>query len=99
MTWATRSGPTYAIVTGASQGVVKELHTRMPLIVSPGDRDRWLDPGLEDTRVLKGLLNDDASLYDCRPVSTKLNFKVEGPDVLIPDLPPVVKLPRQTSLF
>jgi putative SOS response-associated peptidase YedK len=80
--------PACAIVTGPSQGIVSELHTRMPLVVSPGDRERWLDPGLEDTKTLKGLLNDDASGYDCRAVSTKLNFGVEGPEVLMADLPP-----------
>lgn len=90
--------PACAIVTGPSQGVVRELHTRMPLVVSPTDRDRWLDPGLEDTKILKGLLNDDAAGYDCRPVSTTLNFGVEGPEVLVLD-PPAPPARGQLGLF
>ncbi len=35
---------TFTVVTRDSTGAVAELHDRMPLLVDPGDRERWLIP-------------------------------------------------------
>lgn len=60
------------IVTEAND-VLKPIHDRMPVIVSPGDYDRWLDPETE-TKALESLLKpyrgDDLERY---PVSTIVN--------------------------
>jgi putative SOS response-associated peptidase YedK len=61
-----------AIITGASAGVVTELHDRMPLIVPPSAYARWLAP---ETRVaeLSPLMTQDTSALVTYPVSTRVN--------------------------
>ncbi len=45
-----RSGPggewvrTFAIVTADAAAAVRDIHDRMPVVLPPGARDRWLDP-------------------------------------------------------
>src|ERR1700733_4406521 len=36
---------TYTIITTDANELMQTLHTRMPVILNPGDYDRWLDPG------------------------------------------------------
>ncbi len=36
---------TYTIITTDANELMQTLHTRMPVILSPGDYNRWLDPG------------------------------------------------------
>ncbi len=45
-TWAGPEGelPTFAIVTTEANGLMADLHDRMPVILSPGDQAAWLDP-------------------------------------------------------
>ncbi len=47
---------TCAIVTCAANEVVAPIHDRMPVIIPPAARDRWLDGGLTDRAALRGLL-------------------------------------------
>ena len=44
------------VITCAANGLVAPLHDRMPVIVEPGDDDRWLDPGQEDPRKVTDIL-------------------------------------------
>ncbi len=46
---------TCAIVTTAASGAVATIHDRMPAILSPGDRERWIDPDT-DVAALRALL-------------------------------------------
>src|SRR5689334_6033300 len=39
---------TFTIVTTAANPTMRQVHERMPLILSPADFDRWLDPETED---------------------------------------------------
>lgn len=39
---------TYTIITTDPNELVKPMHDRMPVILSPADYDRWLDPGDPD---------------------------------------------------
>ena len=44
------------IITTAANEIVGELHDRMPVILHPGDYDRWLDTGTSNTSGLRDLL-------------------------------------------
>jgi putative SOS response-associated peptidase YedK len=46
-TWADTDGgevDTAAIITCAANAVLAPIHARMPVVIPPGDFDRWLDP-------------------------------------------------------
>ncbi len=45
-----------ALLTRASLGPVRDLHERMPVILSPPDYSSWLDPTLEETALLRAIL-------------------------------------------
>jgi putative SOS response-associated peptidase YedK len=62
------------ILTTTSNEVVGRIHDRMPVILSPTDYDRWLDPSIQEPAVLETLLRpypaDEMTAY---PVSTLVN--------------------------
>ena len=62
------------ILTTTSNEVVGRIHDRMPVILSPTDYDRWLDPSIQEPAVLQTLLRpypaDEMTAY---PVSTRVN--------------------------
>jgi putative SOS response-associated peptidase YedK len=61
---------TCAVITGPAQGVVAQLHDRMPIVVPPEGYDRWLDP---NERKPLDLLQPDASQLVSHPVSKAVN--------------------------
>jgi putative SOS response-associated peptidase YedK len=79
-----------AIVTTAAAGPVRELHDRMPVILSPAGEPRWLDPDASAEQ-LRDLLATRQSLVT-RPVSRAVNdARHDAPDCLDP--------PEQEALF
>jgi putative SOS response-associated peptidase YedK len=44
------------ILTTAANALVQPIHDRMPVIISPRDYDRWLDPALDNPDQFKPLL-------------------------------------------
>jgi putative SOS response-associated peptidase YedK len=81
-----------AIVTTAAAGPVRELHDRMPVILSaPDDEARWLDPDAPADE-LHALLAPSGPALATRPVSRAVNdARHDAPDCLDP--------PEQASLF
>jgi putative SOS response-associated peptidase YedK len=80
-----------AIVTTAAAGPVRELHDRMPVILSRDDEQRWLDPDAPAQELAQLLLPSGPALTT-RPVSRAVNdARHDAPDCLDP--------PEQTSLF
>ncbi|MAT70302.1 MAG: hypothetical protein CMJ58_12355 [Planctomycetaceae bacterium] len=68
------------ILTTAANAQLREFHDRMPVILSPGDYEAWLDPTLQDADALRPLLDplpDGELAVD--PVSTRVN-KVANDD-------------------
>jgi putative SOS response-associated peptidase YedK len=59
-----------AVLTVPSLGPVAALHDRMPLIITPSDYDRWVDPRLERPLELVHASADGLTAY---PVSTAVN--------------------------
>ena len=53
-----------SIITTAANDVLRPLHDRMPVILSPKDYGRWLDPKISDPGVLQEMLQP----YPCEPM-------------------------------
>ena len=77
-----------AILTTTSNEVVGRIHDRMPVILSPTDYDRWLDPSIQEPAVLQTLLRpypaDEMTAY---PVSTLVNSPANDNPGCIEPLP------------
>ena len=65
---------TFTILTCEGNGDVAPIHHRMPVILAPGNFDRWLDPDCEDPEMLQSVLRPlPAGLIHCIEVSTHVN--------------------------
>jgi putative SOS response-associated peptidase YedK len=70
------------ILTTQANALLKDIHDRMPVILSPDAYDLWLDPGVTDPAKVADLLQPfSARLMRVYPVSAAVN-KVEndGPE-------------------
>ena len=83
------------IITTDAAGPLAEIHDRMPLTISAGDWDRWLDP---DAPVDEGLLrgHGDLDRIEIREVSRLVNsIRNNGPELIEPAEPE----PEQATLL
>ena len=72
------------IVTEAS-GLVRAIHERMPVILSPADYRRWLDPGAEPSQLGALLAPYAGGDLVAQPVSTRVNDpRHDGPELIEP---------------
>lgn len=63
-----------AIIVTEANDVLKPIHDRMPVILSPLDYEAWLDPGLKDKQALQALLRPyPPEAMEAFPVSTIVN--------------------------
>lgn len=78
--------PTFAIITGKPNKVVKPIHDRMPLILEREEEDIWL----KDDEKAQKIIDDVISLYpasklEIYPVSVMVNNpKNNSPDLIYP---------------
>jgi putative SOS response-associated peptidase YedK len=74
------------LLTTNPNELVKPLHNRMPVVLSPGDYDLWLDVSIEDAERLRPLLQPfPSSKMDAYPVSRRVNRpQNDDPGVLEP---------------
>ena len=72
---------TFTIITTDANEIVAQLHDRMPVVIGPEDRERWLKgPNAEE--LLKPYPSELMTMW---PVSPKLNSpKNDSPDLLEP---------------
>jgi putative SOS response-associated peptidase YedK len=61
---------TFTIVTTDANSLVGELHDRMPVIIAPADRQRWMDPDETPNDLLQPHPADEMTTW---PVSTAMN--------------------------
>ncbi|MEO0646561.1 MAG: SOS response-associated peptidase [Cyanobacteria bacterium J06650_10] len=62
------------ILTTEPNALMKTIHHRMPVILSPEDYDLWLDPKMQKREPLQALLRPyDANAMQMYPVSTTVN--------------------------
>jgi putative SOS response-associated peptidase YedK len=72
------------ILTTSPNEVVAPLHDRMPVILTPHLRDRWLDPAA-DPGELHALLRADPGPLEAYAVATRVNSPAnDGPEVREP---------------
>ncbi len=81
--WKDREGrviESCTILTTEANALLRDIHSRMPVILKPDDYARWLDPGVTDPARVTDLLKPfDARLMRCYPVSDRVN-RVENDD-------------------
>lgn len=63
------------ILTTSASDLLHPIHDRSPVVLSPADYDRWLDPEYSDLTSLKELLRPsvDQETFVMQPVSTRVN--------------------------
>jgi putative SOS response-associated peptidase YedK len=72
---------TFTIITTDANELVGRLHDRMPVVIAPEDRERWLK-GPNPGELLKPYPSERMAMW---PVSPKLNSpKNDSPDLLEP---------------
>lgn len=64
---------TFAILTTDANAEVAPIHDRMPVVVAPEDRDRWLDRSTPARRLRELLGPAEDCSFDVREVSTRVN--------------------------
>lgn len=65
---------TFAIITCVPNGLVENLHDRMPVILLPEDEEQWLDPKIQDEKNVIHLLKPyPADKMTMHRVSTLVN--------------------------
>ena len=75
---------TYTIITTDANELMQTLHTRMPVILNPGDYNRWLDPG-DPSRLPVDLLRPhDSNNMKAWKVSARVgNVRNNDPDLCV----------------
>lgn len=72
-TWKNENGETirtFTIITTEANGLVSEIHTRMPVILPPEKENFWLDNSLKETdflELLKPLPSEEMLSVACKP--------------------------------
>lgn len=74
---------TFAILTMPASGEVAGIHDRMPVVIDAEDRAEWLDRGTDGSAALALLREGRLPVYECRPVSTRVNRTQEDDAALL----------------
>jgi putative SOS response-associated peptidase YedK len=74
----------FAIITTTPNEVVKEIHSRMPVILTPDTEKVWLDSTTPSQDAVQALLPFDARKMKAYPISTLVNrTTVDSPAVIM----------------
>ena len=86
---------TTTILTTSPNGLMSQIHDRMPVVIAEGALDAWLDPSFGDTAALRSLLRpapDD--LLEAVPVGAEVgNARNQGRELITPIGKPLVAVP------
>ena len=103
--WRSKEDPTQSlhsctIITGEANGVVAEVHDRMPIMLPPSAWQTWLSPDIDDLDLLGRLLVPaPAEIIEIYPVSTDVNsVRNRGPH-LMDRAEPITSPPTLDSTF
>jgi len=90
-------GETCSVLTTEAAPALREIHGRMPVIVSPPCYADWLDPGRPPEReLLAQLVAQAPGDWAIHPVSARVNSaRIDDPACIAP----AAEMPRQESLF
>ncbi|BAZ13006.1 hypothetical protein NIES4071_48400 [Calothrix sp. NIES-4071] len=77
---------TCTILTTAANDLMAPIHDRMPVILKPEDYDLWLDPQMQDPKMLQPLLQPfSTEAMTAYPVSTIVNSpRNNTPECIVP---------------
>lgn len=77
---------TCTILTGEPDDLVRSIHDRMPVALTPESWDQWLDPENQDTEALTRLLTEAVRpKLAAHPVSTLVNKVANNlPELIVP---------------
>ncbi len=94
--WESWTGPdgelrSFCTITTAPNELCARVHDRMPVIITPDDYDRWLDPMLKDSAQAMTMIRSfPAEEMTSHPVSLKVSsVRNQGPEVAEPLQGPV----------
>lgn len=78
--------PSLTILTTTANPTVAPVHDRMPVILTPGNDDAWLDPDLRDVEALRAMLVPAApGVVVLHRVSLAVNnVRNNSPDLVVP---------------
>lgn len=87
-----------SVLTAAANALMSPVHHRMPVIIAPDDRQRWLTtPAAEAAGLLPLLAPAAADVLRMHAVAPAVNsVRHDGPELILPLTPPA---PRQLGLF
>jgi putative SOS response-associated peptidase YedK len=75
---------TFCVVTTRANALVRQIHSRMPLVLTRADYERWLSEEEDPRDLLKPYPAEPMAMW---PVSTRVNSpKNDDPDVIAPAL-------------
>lgn len=74
--------PTFAIITVPANSLMSQLHDRMPLILSPGDELRWINPSDDPISLMKPYPAEEMKLYRVSPLVN--SWANEKPECIYP---------------
>jgi putative SOS response-associated peptidase YedK len=73
---------TFAVVTCPANELIAEIHDRMPVIIAPDDRSRWIGEEADPSDLMRPF---PAHLMTMWPISTRVNSPSnDDPDILAP---------------
>jgi putative SOS response-associated peptidase YedK len=77
---------TCALLTIEANEIMRSVHDRMPVILSPDTYDLWLDPEVQDVEIIRPLLRSYPSeAMVAYPVTTHVNnARNDDPQCLLP---------------
>jgi putative SOS response-associated peptidase YedK len=88
------------ILTTEANALLKNIHDRMPVILSPDDYDLWLDPGVTDLVQVGDLLKPfDSRLMRVYPVNSTVNKVANDSPECAEESSLAPSKPGQSSLF
>jgi putative SOS response-associated peptidase YedK len=75
------------MITSVANDLTRPLHVRMPVLLTPEEYDRWLDPGSRDHERLQPLLRPYLpEAMEAYPVSPRVNNPVNDTPACIAPL-------------
>jgi putative SOS response-associated peptidase YedK len=98
--WRTADGEpleSCTLITAEAAPAIREIHARMPVIVSPLSYEDWLDPErVPPQQILTRLVAEAPTDFALHPVSDRVNHARIDDAACVAPAPPA---PRQESLF
>lgn len=78
---------TCTVITTTAEDSLGHIHDRMPLMVAPQNRDRWLDPGSDQADLLSLLQPAAPGLLEAFPVAPLVSNVANNGPALVEPLP------------